>query len=342
MRLATSWTVRAWLVAVVILCSQCEVSESVGDEVIIHSECAGNAEVFIDLLNVWAGVSSFTDGFAKQQHVAVIEHAWIEWSTVAEALLSAVYGATKWCTDFYNYAWRGWKFRNDLIVVGGPSCCPFNVSGKRQRHNDPRSSQGMDTAQLALTLGALVLIIENVVNLVEEDAIHGIFTTLDDCLVDGGMQLVGLWKLCDGCMGGSTGRQRVFPCWERMDMASCLPPWGEEPQAMASGTVRDYLLPCEQTQHLAVGGQSQFVKCEESVDALSAHCPATQIGVLYLQGPRDEWMCGEGLKLSGDARVWRVLQITKSKLKVLFDSRSQPEFKWVLKADLSFSQRRTV
>jgi hypothetical protein len=168
MRLAKSWMLRAWLVAFILLSSRCEVSYSVGDEAITHSECADNSKICVDLLDVWAGVSSFADGFRRQQHVAVEEHAWIERSTVAGALLSAVYGAKKYCTDFYHYAWRGWKFRNDLVVVGGPSCCPFSVSGKRQRHHDPRSSQGLDTALLALEFGALALIIENVIGLVEE------------------------------------------------------------------------------------------------------------------------------------------------------------------------------
>ena len=192
------------------------------------------------------------------------------------------------------------------------------------------------------TLGALVLIIENVVALAEEDGIHGVFTELDDCLTEGGMQLVGLWKLCDGCMGGCTGRQRVFPCWERIDMASCLPPWCEGPQAVAPSTVRDHLLPVHQTQHLAIGGQSKFVKTESSVDASSVHCGATQVGYLVLKGPEDEWMCGEGLKLEDDGRVWRVFQITRAKLKIFFDSRSQPEFRWLRKDTLCFSQRGEV
>lgn len=192
--------------AVIVLSLQCEVSATLGAEDVIHGECAGDSRVYVDLLDVWAGVSSFADGFSRQQHVAVKEHAWIEWSIVAGSLLSAIYGKVKHCTDFYNYAWRGWKFKNDLIVTAGPSCCPFSVSGKRQRHNDPRSSQGLDTARLVLELGALVLIIENVTSLVDEDSIHGVFTTLNDYLSNGGMCLVGLWKLCDGCLGGGTGR----------------------------------------------------------------------------------------------------------------------------------------
>ena len=53
-------------------------------------------------------------------------------------------------------------------------------------------------------------------------------------------------------------------------------------------------------------------------------------------------MCGEGLKFDGDNRVWRVLQITKNKLKILFDFRNQPKFQWVNKSELNFSQMHWI
>ena len=104
------------------------------------------------------------------------------------------------------------------MVIAGPSYCPFSVSGKRKRDEDPRSQQA---AKLALQLGALVLLVENVVNLIDEDHLHGVFTCMDQHLAASGMCLVGLRRLCDGHMGGCTGRARVFPCWEREEMASC-------------------------------------------------------------------------------------------------------------------------
>ena len=80
--------------AVVVLSSQCKVSAT-GVEEIIHSECVVDSSVCVDLLDVWTGVSSFADGFSRHQHVAVEEHAWIEWSIVAGSLLSAIYGKVK-------------------------------------------------------------------------------------------------------------------------------------------------------------------------------------------------------------------------------------------------------
>ena len=147
-----------------------------------HSVCAGGdvasttAFLGISLLDVWADVSAFSDGFGKQVHVPVLEQAWIENAPAAVALLTATYATAKSCADFYNYGWTNWKFRHDLIVTVGPSCCPFSISGKRRRQRDSRSSQGMDTAMLAVALGASVIIMENVANLLNEDGMHRLVT----------------------------------------------------------------------------------------------------------------------------------------------------------------------
>ena len=53
-------------------------------------------------------------------------------------------------------------------------------------------------------------------------------------------------------------------------------------------------------------------------------------------------MPGEGLKLEGDARPWRILQTTASSLRLIFDDRRQPKFRWVLKSRLSFNQRHWI
>ena len=336
--LSFSKAIWAILFAFVVVASQDEVFATVDCDEVTH----GTDD--IALLDVWAGVSSFSDGFSRQDYVNVREHAWIEWSYVAISLLSAVYGAAKGCTDFYNYDWTDWSFGCDLVVTAGPSCCPFSVSGKRKRDSDPRSGQGLDTAKLALQLGALVLLVENVTNLVDEDHLHGVFTSMDLHLLSGGMCLVSLWRLCDGYMGGCTGRERVFPCWEREDMASCLPPWNEEPAEVATGKIRDCLQPWQDTQHLAVEGNSRFTP-EAPSDAVGSdayRCAATRVGWCSLCGPDDAWMCGEGLKLTGDGRTWRVLSETKWKLKLFIDSRRAPVFLWIFKTEVNFSQRCQV
>ena len=56
-----------------------------------HLECE-RWSAGISLLDVWAGVSAFTEGFFRQSSVTVKEHAWIEKSSAAAAVLSHFYG----------------------------------------------------------------------------------------------------------------------------------------------------------------------------------------------------------------------------------------------------------
>lgn len=79
----------------------------------------------ISHLDVWAGVSSFSDAFNKQSHVTVKSRAWIEYAPAAVALLSAMLQAALWCLDFFSYAWRGWKFKHDLVVTSWPQLLPI-------------------------------------------------------------------------------------------------------------------------------------------------------------------------------------------------------------------------
>ena len=238
----------------------------------------------ISLLDVWAGVSSFSDGFAEQAHVPVVEHAWIEKAPEAVALLTATCAVAKSCTEFYNYEWANWSFSSDLVVTGGPSCCSFSLSGKRLRQHDARSTQGMDTAALAVKLGAIMLIIENVGMFLHEDHLHHLVSELKDYLLENGYVLVATWVLLDSEIGGSSGRERVFLVWERVTMASFLPCWPEPPGGGGWSSLSSHLEPVESVSGLAVGGQSELVldgswRCEPS--------QATRIGSLWLRGWKD-------------------------------------------------------
>ena len=161
--------------------------------------CDGSDTVECDIshVDVWAGVSAFSDGFKRQSYVTVRQRAWVEWSPIAWIILQAFYTGAQWCADFFNYDWQRWKFQHDVVVTGGPSCCPFSVSGKRLRQRDPRSNQGMETAKLAVHFGALVLIVENVTNFVDEDNAHHLLEQMNEYLLLNGMVAIGVWKLVD-------------------------------------------------------------------------------------------------------------------------------------------------
>ena len=237
----------------------------------------------ISHLDVWAGVSSFSDAFKEQSNMIVKEEAWIEWAPVACVLLQHFMAAMYCCQDFFGYVWSCWKFKYDLIVTAGPSCCPFSVSGKRLRQNDPRACQGFETAKLAVDLGALVLIIENVANFVDEDHIHHLMSDIDDYLQLNGMVAIGVWRLFDYSLGGASGRERVFLRWESEDMASCLPPLSQEPDAVQCTLVKDYLDPWVDVSHLVIGGQSYFV------EGAFANQPgrASRVGSMWIRGSED-------------------------------------------------------
>ena len=291
------------------------------------------------LLDVWAGISSFTDGFMKQAHVPVLEHAWIENAPPAIALLAACYAAAKWCTDFYDYSWYHWKFAHDLIVTGGASCCPFSISGKRLRQLDERSTQGMDTAALAVHLGATSLIIENVIPFLEEDHLHRLVSEMADYLLQHDYVLVATWALSDASLGGCSSRERVFLVWEWVGMASMLPAWPPDPPPVEPSLLMEILEPFNLSKRLQVGGQSELLLDGPYPEVTGQ---ARRAGSLWIRGPAQKWMEGEAVKFEGDHRVWRILRITRSKVKLMFDSRSLPKFQWVLKSDMCFSDRHWV
>ena len=53
-------------------------------------------------------------------------------------------------------------------------------------------------------------------------------------------------------------------------------------------------------------------------------------------------MKGEAIKLDGDHRTWRIIEITPRKLRLIFDSKSQPKFLWVEKSSVYFSSRHWI
>ena len=145
------------------------------------------------------------------------------------------------------------------MVTVGPSCCPFSISSKRLRQHDPRSTQGLDTAALAVHLGAKALIVENVSQFVNEDYQHKLVSEMVDYLQLHGMVLVATWILLDSSLGGCSGRERIFLVWEEIQMASSLPAWPPPPRLTQPSKLSSCLEPPLKVKHLAVGGQCEFV-----------------------------------------------------------------------------------
>ena len=67
-----------WLLLLIVSCDVENGASLVAESAGWGRVVADNFECDISHLDVWAGMSSFSDGFAKQSHVTVKESAWIE------------------------------------------------------------------------------------------------------------------------------------------------------------------------------------------------------------------------------------------------------------------------
>ena len=113
-----------------------------------------------NLIDVWAGISSFTDAFQAIPNVDIHSHYWIENDPTAVSSLEHNYPDSTGSHDFFDYFWNSWRPPDSqpTVVVAGPSCCHLSVAGKRLRQWDPRSSQGLETAKLAVYFKATILV----------------------------------------------------------------------------------------------------------------------------------------------------------------------------------------
>ena len=297
------------------------------------------------LLDVWAGISAFADGFSHQSACRLVEHAWIEWCPVAQGLLRRLYPTKQACSDFFSYQWRPWQFLADLVVTSGPSCCPFSMSGKRLGAVDPRSSQGMETAMLAVHLAALVLVMENVCDLVDGDHRHKVLSSINDYLQQNGYVLSGILRLKDCEIGGFSQRERVFLIWELAVMCASLPRMCETLPAQAHRPcLLDILDPYSEVESLAVRGVFHpSPPARSSHDQQLRSSEPTVAGFILIQGS-GSWTLGEGVKFPSSRRIWRVIQLTDTHVRLLFEapSRRNSEFQWFSRERLKLSFRRSM
>ena len=214
------------------------------------------------------------------------------------------------------------------------------MSGKRLGAVDPRSSQGMETAMLAVLLAALVLVMENVCDLVDGDHRHKVLSSINDYLQQNGYVLSGVLRLKDCEIGGFSQRERVFVIWELETMCASLPRLLE---AQPIHTNRPCLLsildPFSVVKALAIRG---VFEASPQGQALLPSEP-TVAGFILIQG-KGSWMLGEGVKFPSSRRVWRVIELTESHVRLLFEApiRRNSKFQWFSRHCLSLSFRRSI
>ena len=315
------------------------------------ASCAGGAlhsNALFNLIDVWAGISSFTDAFNKIPEAVIHTHYWIENNPTAVLSLESNYPQSTGSKDFYDYFWNSWRPPDDqpTVVVAGPSCCHLSVAGKRLRQWDPRSSQGLDTAKLAVHFNATILVIENVAQLLDEDLQHGLLSEIDSFMVSNGYNSMCCWRLQDSHLGGCTSRERVFAMWEKIDFAASLPPLAAPPQRSQPSNIRAILSPVGEVGHLVLPGEFTGTPtrgcCDKPVLA----------GSLLFGGIDCPWIPGCSFTLPRipkydkynyfPSKIWRLLKIDGECVQVFDDVKRRPQFRWIHRSNLRIYNRVAI
>ena len=301
-----------------------------------------------NLIDVWAGISSFTDAFQAIPNVVIRSHFWIENDPTAVSSLEHNYPDSTGSHDFFDYFWNSWRPPDSqpTVVVAGPSCCHLSVAGKRLRQWDPRSSQGLETAKLAVHFKATILVIENVVQLLDEDSQHGLLSEINSFMVSNGYNPMQCIRLQDSQLGGCTARERVFALWELADFAALLGPIPTVFPRSQPSNIRSILSPIEDVRHLILPG---------AFEAVPSHGTCSRpimAGSFYFGGIDCPWLPGCSFTLPripkydkhgySPSKVWRLLKFDGECVQVFDDVKRRPQFRWIHRSNLRKYNRVAV
>ena len=255
------------------------------------TSCAGDAlhsNAHFNLIDIWADIVTFTDAFNTIPEAVIHTQYWIENNPTTVLSLESNYLQSTGSKDFYDYFWNSWSPHDDqpTVVVAGPSCCHLSVAGKRLSQWNPRSSQGLDTAKLAVHFNATIIVIENFAQLLDEDLQHVLLSEIDSFMVSNGYNSMFCWRLQDSHLGGCTSRERVFAIWEKIDFAAPLPPLAAPPPRSHPSNIRAILSPASEVGHQVLPGKVTGTPtrgcCDKTVFA----------GSLYFGGIECPWIPG--------------------------------------------------
>ena len=114
-------------------------------------------------------------------------------------------------------------------------------------------------------------------------------------------------------------------------MASCLPKYESSIGSGSPDMLESVLCPVGSVRHLAAKANY-----EEAPDEQEAGVP-WRIGWYWLRGEPSRWTLGEAVKLPDSSKLWRLIEIKGRSVRLLYDLRKEPIFKWVKRDSLSFS-----
>jgi len=174
---------------------------------------------------VWAGVGTLSH---CMQELGLPTGAFCERLPLESRLLAHNYPNALASTDFERGSWKSWpkeflsRGQRCIALVGGVPCSSLSIAGPRKEQQDHRARFFVDTIDMAVSLGVLLLLIENVCELVTRDADHGIFSAVQAALRVAGFNCV-VWMPRDADFGGHTQRKRVFLICRKLHLDCILP-----------------------------------------------------------------------------------------------------------------------
>ena len=116
----------------------------------------------------------------------------------------------------------------------------LSKAGKQKMQLDKRARQLNDTIDAACTKRALAVLIENVVELMDLNEVHGMMTAADDKASRGGLTRVKVWRKDHAKCGGGSQRTRVFPLWLHREVVA-------REHRLTSWSIMKNLARCEST-----------------------------------------------------------------------------------------------
>ena len=113
--------------------------------------------------------------------------------------------------DVKQKPWIRWKAAGllALLVVAGISCQPFSEAGPCRFEKDDRAWDAWHVIDAAVELQGIFILLENVLNYVDRDNNHKVFTKLKAYATLKGFTLVKILRPKHSRCGGETYRERV-------------------------------------------------------------------------------------------------------------------------------------
>jgi hypothetical protein len=202
-------------------------------------------------VDIFAGTSAWSEGASPFGGFPV---GFIEIDTANQSLLKHFYPHAWVCGDYYAEEWRQHPADEVDVVVAWPMCKHLSRAGLRRMQTDDCASQLWDIVSAVDHFRPLLVGIENVVELEEDEATHGLVEKAIHRFETIGYILVAIWRLHDPSLSGYSHRKRAWLIFEPVRVSARLPMFHQPVMDGFVGDLADCLLPIDQVSHLEIKG----------------------------------------------------------------------------------------